>query len=152
MKYADSFVNSTNKQMKRNTTTAGLEVLMQLKDESTNWVNLKECKNSHPVQLAEYTTNNNIVHEPVFAWWVPYILKKKDIIISKIKSIYWQTTHMYGIRLPKAIKEAKELDQRNGKTLWLDAIVKEMRNVRIAFEDWNKPLSEMIPGYSKLTC
>ena len=66
--------------------------------------------------------------------------------------MYWQTTHRYGIRLPKSIKEAKELDQRNGTTLWWDAIVKEMRNVRITFEDWNKPLSEMLPGYSKLTC
>jgi len=27
-----------------------------------------------------------------------------------------------------------------------------MRNVRIAFEDWTKPLSEMLPGYQKLTC
>ena len=66
--------------------------------------------------------------------------------------MYWQTTHRYGIRLPKSIKEAKELDQKNGNTLWWDAITKEMRNVRIAFEDWNKPLSEILPGYSKLTC
>ena len=69
-----------------------------------------------------------------------------------MKSMYWQTTHRYGIRLPKSIKEAKELDQKNGNTLWWDAITKEMRNVRIAFEDWNKPLSEMLPGYSNLTC
>ena len=27
------------------------------------------------------------------------------------------------------------------------AILKVMRNVRIAFEDWTKPLSEMLPGY-----
>ena len=90
---------------------------MQWKDGSTTWLNLKECKDSYPVQLAEYATNNNIVHEPVFAWWVPYVLKKKYIIISNVKSIYWQTTHRYGIRLPKSIREAKELDQKNGNTL-----------------------------------
>ena len=152
MKYADSFVTSANDQKRRKTTTAGWEILMQWKDGSTTWVNLKECKDFHPVQLAEYATNNNIVHEPVFAWWVPYVLKKKDIIISKVESMYWQTTHRYGIRLSKSIKEAKELDQNNINTLWWDDVVKEMQNVRIVFEDWNNPLSEMLPRYSKLTC
>ena len=85
-------------------------------------MNPKECKNSYPVQLAEYATKNNIVHEPVFAWWIPYVLKKKDIIISKVEYMYWQTTYRRGIRLPKSIKEAKELDRRN-------TIVTEMRNI-----------------------
>ena len=31
-------------------------------------------------------------------------------------------------------------------------ILKELRNVRIAFKDWTKPLSEILPGYQKLTC
>ena len=36
--------------------------------------------------------------------------------------------------------------------LKMDVKFSSCNNVRIAFEDWNKPLSEMLPGYSKLTC
>ena len=85
-------------------------------------------------------------------WWASHVLKIKAVIISKVKSLYWQTTHRYGIKLPKTIAEAKILDKKNGNTLWWDAILKKMHNGRISFEDWTKPLSEMLPGYQKLTC
>ena len=78
--------------------------------------------------------------------------EEKVVIILKVKSLYWQTTHRYGTKLPKTIAEAKILDKKNGNILWWDVILKEMRNVRIAFEDWTKLLSEMLPGYQKLTC
>ena len=51
--------------------------------------------------------------EPTFAWWVTYVHKKREIILSKVKSEYWQRAHKYGIRLPKSIKEAYELDEEN---------------------------------------
>jgi hypothetical protein len=35
--------------------------------------------------------------------------------------------------VPKTVKEALELDRKNGKTLWADAIAKEMKEVPIAF-------------------
>ena len=60
----------------------------------------------------------NLAHEPAFAWWVSHVLKKKAVIILKVKSLYWQTTHRYGIKLPKTISEAKILDKKNGNTLW----------------------------------
>ena len=36
--------------------------------------------------------------------------------------------------MPKTVKEAVELDTNNGDTKWMDAIAKEMTNVRVAFE------------------
>ena len=60
-------------------------------------------------------------------------LKKRDRIISKVKSKYWQTTHKYGIRVPKSIQEALDIDKENGDTRWQDAIRDEMKNVRVAF-------------------
>ena len=47
---------------------------------------------------------------------------------------------------PLAIKyyyKALAIDKENGNTLWWDAICKEMRNVRPAFEKWEK--NEQIP-------
>ena len=35
--------------------------------------------------------------------------------------------------MPKTVKEAAELDSKNGDTKWMDAISKEMKNVRVAF-------------------
>ena len=47
---------------------------------------------------------------------------------------YWKRTHKYGIKLPKMVKQAYEIDEEMGTTFWQDAIEKEMRNVMPAFE------------------
>ena len=36
--------------------------------------------------------------------------------------------------MPKTVKEAAELDAKNGDTKWMDAILKEMTNVRVTFD------------------
>ena len=64
-------------------------------------------KDSYPVPLADYAIANAIQNQPAFAWWVPYVNKKRRAIIAKVKSKYWQQTHKYGIRVPKNVKEAK---------------------------------------------
>ena len=103
-------------------------------DGSTSWEMLKDVKESYPVQIAEYSLQHGISNEPAFAWWVPYVIKKRERIIAKVKSKYWKRTHKFGIRVPKTVEEAKRLDQENGDHLWWDAICQEMKNVGIAFE------------------
>ena len=76
-------------------TTKGWELLIQWKDGSTSWEALKDVKESYPVQLAEYSIQRKISSEPEFRWWVNHTLKKKSMIISKIKSKYWQRTHKF---------------------------------------------------------
>jgi hypothetical protein len=95
-------------------------------------------KNSYPVQLAEYATQRRIVGEPAFTWWIQYVLKKGNQIISKLKTKYWVRTHKFEVKIPKTIKEAKAFDEENGNTLWWDAICKETKNVRPTFEFWEK--------------
>ena len=36
--------------------------------------------------------------------------------------------------MPKTVKEAVKLDKKNGDIKWMDAISKEMKNVRVAFD------------------
>ena len=69
-----------------------------------------------------------------------------------MESLYWQTRHRYGVRLPKATAEALRIDQKNGDTLWWDAICKEMANVRVTYEEFSESLSKMKPCFKKLTC
>jgi hypothetical protein len=127
-------------------------MLIKWKDGSTTWVALKDMKEAYPVQVAEYAVSARIADEPAFAWWVPFTLKKRNRIIAKVKSKYWVKTHKFGIKIPKTVEEARAIDAENGNTLWWDAICKEMRNVRPAFEKWDKSDSEMPVGYQEVKC
>ena len=69
------------------------------------------------MELAEYATARNIASEPVFCWWVPYTLRKRDIIISAVKVRVRKATHKFGITVPNTIEEAIAIDEQNGNTL-----------------------------------
>jgi len=49
---------------------------------------LKDLKDSHPIELAEYTIDNQIDDKPTLVWRVPYVTKTRKRIIKKIKSKY----------------------------------------------------------------
>ena len=145
----DAFITSSSGQRRRRPTTKGWDLLIRWKDGSETWTPLKDMKESYMVQSAEYAVQNRLHEEPAFAWWVPTVIKKRKSILSKVKSKYWQTTHKYGIEIPKSIKNAKELDTKNGNTLWWDSICDEMANVRIAFEVCDGGIP---PGYTHIDC
>ena len=57
---------------------------------SSQWIKLKDIKDSYPVQVAEYAVTNRIAAEPAFNWWVQDILRKRNRIVSKVKTKYWK--------------------------------------------------------------
>ena len=125
----DAFVTMSNGVKRRRQTTQGWQLLCQWRDGSTNWVALKDMKQSYPLKVAEYAYANRIDEEPAFAWWINEAIKKQERILAKLKSKYWQRTHKFGIRIPKSVEQAVTVDKENGNTLWWDAICKEMTNV-----------------------
>jgi len=149
---SEAFFTTKSGIKRRKCTTKGWECLIQWKDGTTTWSKLKDVKDSYPIELAEYAVANQLSHYPVFAWWVPYVLKKRDRIVSKIKSKYWIRTHKYGIKIPKTVKEAIQLDKENGNTLWWDALMKEMKNVRPAFEVFEGSAEDLPVGYQLIKC
>jgi Reverse transcriptase (RNA-dependent DNA polymerase) len=152
VKQQDAFIITSQGTKRRRESTIGWELLVQWKDNSTTWIALKDLKESYPVQVAEYSVEAKISEEPAFAWWVPHTLRKRNRIIAKLKSKYWVRTHKFGIKIPKTVAEARAFDLENGDTLWWDAICKEMKNVRPAFEAWEGDLSEMPIGYQEVKC
>jgi len=138
--------------MKRN--TIGWRICCQWKDGPTSWENLSDLKESHPLETAKYAMTIGIDHKPAFNWWVPYVLKKRDRIISlvwKWTTRYLKRTHKFGIEVPKTVKEAFEIESKNGNTLWADAIAEEMKEVCIAFNIL--PDEHVAPnGYQKIPC
>eukprot|EP00804_Cyclotella_cryptica_P017310 CCRYP_020331-RA/>CCRYP_020331-RA protein AED:0.23 eAED:0.25 QI:0/-1/0/1/-1/1/1/0/484 len=117
--------------------TRGWELCCEWKDGSTSWQKLSDLKESHPLQVAEFAFAAQIANEPAFNWWVSWVLKKTDRIVSLVKrrsARYHKRTHKYGIELPKTVEDAYAIDRATGTTFWHDAIEKEMKNVRVAFD------------------
>jgi len=148
------------KNKKPRKTTKGWQILIEWKDESTSWVDLRDAKEANPIELAEYAVANKIDDEPAFAWWVPYTLKKRNRIISKTKSKYWKTTHKYGIRIPRTPEEALQLDAINGNRFWEEAMNKEMKKAQVAYEprddvapeDVRRGKVDDMKGYQEIKC
>jgi len=145
-----AYVESANGQKRPILTTKGVEHLVEFADGTASWVPLKDLRVSNPVEIAEYAKANGIDKDPAYNWWVPKVLKKRDMIIKKVKSRYWKRTHKYGVELPHSVKEALAVDRKTGTTFWQDAIKKEMANVGMAFEfteDGKPP-----PGFKEIKC
>jgi hypothetical protein len=127
------FVTATGTKRIRQT-TKGWKLLVQWHDGSRQWIDLKILKESNPIQVAEYATACDIAEHPAFTWWVPYVLRKRNVTVSAVNSRVCKCSHKYEIEVPCSIKEALDFDRRNGNTFWADALTKEMGNVCVAFE------------------
>jgi hypothetical protein len=151
---ADQTRIQTNGRAYKTRSTIGWQLCCQWKDGSTSWIDLKDLKESHPIQTAEYAKTVGIDQEPAFNWWVNDVLRRRERILSLVRkreTRYLKRTHKYGIEVPRTVKQAYDLDRLNGNTLWTDAIAKEMRNVRVAFRIL--PKGETAPGgYKKIPC
>eukprot|EP00957_Ditylum_brightwellii_P081160 6174444-Ditylum_brightwellii.AAC.1 len=84
------------------------------KDKSESWVYLEDMKELHLIKVAEYARAQGIADEPTFVWWVPYMLRKCDIIIFAVRVRIRKTTDMYGIKIPTSLPHAHQIDAKNG--------------------------------------
>jgi hypothetical protein len=121
---ADGFTTSCSGIRVPKSTTRGWSLLVSWKDGSSDWVPLKDLNDSYPIQIAEYAMANKIANETAFNWWVHTVLRKRNCIVAKVKR-YWQTTHKFGIRLPKTVAEALTIDDQTGTDLWRKALRKK---------------------------
>jgi hypothetical protein len=118
-------------------TTKAWYLCVEWKDGTTSLEWFANLKESNPIEVDEYVATNNLHDEPSFSWWVPHVLKNWNRIIAAVIKRYYKCTHKFGIQVPKKWGEAVKLYEKNGNTLWQDAIRKEMNNIRIAFKVLN---------------
>ena len=152
VKQQDAFITTNTGTKRRRETTKDWELLVRWKDGGTDWIALKDIKESYLVQVAEYAVSLRISEEPAFAWWSSLVLNKRNRIIAKTKSKYWLRTHKFGIETPKTILQARQIDANCGNTLWWDAICKEMKNVRPAFEVFEGDEHQLPSGFQEIKC
>ncbi len=131
------FIVSTNGNLHKKHTTQGWDICIEWCDGSTSWLPLRDVKEANPIELAEYAIANKIADKPAFHWWVPDIQKRRNQIVSQIKTKYWRTTHKFGIKIPKSVEHALQIDREMGTDYWRQAIKKEMKNVCVAFQKWD---------------
>ena len=84
----DAFIHISNGNKRRRETTKYWEVCIQWKYGSSTWNQVKDVKEGYPISLAEYAVKNRISKQPAFAWWIKYVLKERDRIISKMAGKY----------------------------------------------------------------
>ena len=133
-------------------TTKGWEVCVQWKHGSSTWNSIKDLKDSYPIELSEYAAENRLASKPIFSWWVLHTPHKREQIISKIRSKYWEKPHKYGIQLPKGIQEYRRLDQENQNNFWIYALADEMKTPRPALEVFEGAERDLPIGYQKIGC
>ena len=81
-----------------------MKIVSELERDSSDWMSLKYLKKAYPVEIVNYAISKNIHQELAFDWWVLYIMRKQDRIVSKLSSKYWEQSLKYGIEIPKKLK------------------------------------------------
>ena len=85
IKLTDQTQIQSNGHAYKQRSTIGWQLCCLWKDGSTSWIDLRDLKESHPIQTAEYAIAAGIDHEPAFNWWVHDVFRCQDQIISLVK-------------------------------------------------------------------
>ena len=110
---SDGYTKDKCGRKSRKITTKGWDILIKWRDDSSTWEAMKDMKESYTVQVAEFNVEARLDHDAAFAWWVPYVLKQRTAVISKIKTKYWVRTHKCVIKISRNSTEAKAFDAKN---------------------------------------
>ena len=74
-------------------------------------------KEAYLVLVTKYATAQEIIEEPEFAWWCPYVLRKRDRIIAGVKARVLKKRFKYGFEVSETVARVIELDEINDNTL-----------------------------------
>ena len=147
----DRFVEDRNGRKRPRKTTKGWQLQVKWSDGGKSWLDLKILKESNPVDVAEFSIARGIDDEPAFSWWVPYTMRKRQAIISAIKTRARKVSHKYGVELPTSVEHAKALDAKNGNRLWQAALELEIYDAGRGIEVKDRSVTRAPPGWSKVT-
>ena len=94
--------------------TSRWKVMVMWKYGFADCIQLKEIKDLNPVEVTKYVVAKCIQGNPELAWRVSKVLRRWNIIRSKMKSKYWRMTQNFGIRLNKTVKAPLMIDKEAG--------------------------------------
>ena len=85
MSKQDWYVKTRRGQIRLRKATTGWKHLVRWKDGEETWIRVSHMKQSHPVEVAEFARARGVADEAAFAWWVPFTLRTRDLIIPAVK-------------------------------------------------------------------
>ena len=147
IKAPDGWIVMPSNLRHRRVTAKGWKIKVVWEDDSESWIPLSTVKESNPIELAEFAVAHNLHNEPAFAWWMHHVLRKRKHFINKLRKEVKRSNLKFGLVVPKTVREALELDKKNGNEYWNNAIKKELKNVLVAFHLLND--DEPLPVGSK---
>ena len=80
---------------------------------SESWLPLKYLKECNTVEVAEFAKERGLEKEPEFCWLFPYVLMKRDSIISNENFRVRKKNHEHGIEISATIEYSKRLHADN---------------------------------------
>jgi hypothetical protein len=110
-----------------------IDVLVKWQDfDEPTWEPLDTIKKEDPVTLAQYARENRLLDKSMWMWAKRYVKDKAKIArsIRRLKASKRKTRgirYQFGVRVPRTLNEAYELDALNNDTAWTDAIKKEVQ-------------------------
>ena len=82
------------------------------------------------MSVAEYAHKNKLTSLPGWKWAKKYDRNHKKFIrwskIFKAQATHNIIKYKFGIRVPRNVREARQLDEENGNNKWKEAIEKEI--------------------------
>jgi hypothetical protein len=130
----DAYATTKSGKKRMIESTVGWFLLVEFDDSSTEWIPLKRLKETNPIEVSEYAVANNLSDEVTFRYWIPFVLKKREQIISSIKRRVLKTKVKFGIDIPNSMAAVRRIDAENGNDVWDTATCKEIMNIKVAFE------------------
>jgi hypothetical protein len=95
-----------------------------------SWVNYFALSLSNPKPIISFSRNNNLFNKMPFCHLAQYCRSNTAVHIARIHKVPTSPTgikYKFGIQVPKGIKNAIELDKKNGNKLWQESIKTELK-------------------------
>ena len=93
--YDDMYMIAKSVQRIIRKSAKGWKLSVLWKDGTTQWIPQKLLKEPHPVEVAEFEVAHGLNKEPAFYWWVPFTLRKRDIIIPVVSKHVTRVSHKF---------------------------------------------------------
>jgi hypothetical protein len=117
----------------RNTST-NHKCLVEWNDinKSQSWVNFFALSLSDPTPVILFARKQNLLNRMPFNHLIQYCKTKSSVDIARIHKASTNPTsikYKFGVQVPKGIKNAINLDKKNGNNLWEEAIKTDLKQL-----------------------
>jgi hypothetical protein len=88
---------------------------------------------SNPKSIISFAKNNNILDKMPFCHLTQYCRSNTAVHIAKMLKVSTSPggiKYKFGIQIPKGIKNAIDLDKKNGNQLWQEGIKTEIKQLQ----------------------